>query len=282
VVITLRADRKRFEISDGVAALLFLQMPMVYAVERGNIDALVIPIYAAAIAFFASRRFFASGVLLAAACWMKVYPTVPAVILVCAILFGRDLRREIAASFLKGFFVGGLGLGLIFLPDSYRYVFRVLPELAAQPGGFGTSSHTLFRGLPGLFFKVPVLGLWIFFTRKALRRDPVFILAAGLAISTFFQNLSNDYNLITAFPFLFLLARRLLREGISALDFGMLLLTFWAFVGDRTPIEIFFPNRSALFLQAVWFVSFPVFYLGFLKNNPGAFNPRLESTSPMT
>ena len=261
MMIVSAADKNPLRRTDWIAGLFFFQMPMVYAIERGNIDALVVPMYAAAIAFFAKRHWTTAGFFFAAACWLKVYPVVPVGLLLIALFSDRIAYREYGWPFLRGFAIGGAILGIVFLPDSYRYIFEVLPRLMADPGGFGTSSHTLYGGRSGLFLKIPVFVLWTYLTRKMLSRDPVFILTAGLAISTFFPNLTNDYNLITSYPFLFLLLRRLLRARMSTMDFAMLILTCWAFVGDRTPLEILLPNRSALFLQIVWIIGFPAYLL---------------------
>lgn len=241
--------------------LLLLQMPMVYAVERGNIDALVVPLYMGGVYFLAKRRAFGAGLLFATACWMKVYPVVPSAVVLAALYLNPDHRKSVFWPLFRGFLAGGVVWGLILLPDSYRYVLEVLPRFAAEKGGFGASSHSLYRGWPSLFLKLPLLGLWTYFVSRFLRRDPIFALTAALAISTFFQNLSNDYNLITAYPFLFLLIQRCLRRGIGWLDFAVLVLTFQAFVGDRTLLEAVIPNRGALFVQIIWFVWFPFYAL---------------------
>jgi len=259
VAIVEKADRKPATFRELSVFLLVFQLPMLYAMERGNNDALVVPLFCAGIAYFVSGRVFVAGALYAAACWMKVYPVIPSVVLLAALFTDPMLRRGRGRSFLKGFVAGGIVLAILLLPDSYRYVFKVLPELSSREGGFGTSSHTLFRGAASLLVKLPVLVLWVWTTRKVLTRDPILVLAAGLAISTFFANLSNDYNLVTAYPFLFLMIRRTFREGMTGLDFAMCILTFWAFVGDRTALEWIFPNRSALLLQVGWFFAFPLY-----------------------
>lgn len=245
----------------AVWLLLLPQMPMVYALERGNNDALVIPIFALAVLAFVRGRVMITGALLATACWTKVYPVIPSFVLIAALALDPDLRTRYFTRFFGGFVVGGIGWAIVLFPDSYRYVFQVLPVLAQDGGGFGLSSHTLFRGLPSLAVKLPALGLWIFWTRRMLARDPVLALTAGLAISTFFQNLSNDYNLITTYPFLFVVLDRLLDRRMRGVDFAILVLTFAAFVGDRTPMEILFKNRGALFTQLVWFFAFPFYVL---------------------
>lgn len=241
--------------------LLLFQMPMVYAVERGNIDALVVPLFIGGAYALARSRPFAAGLLFATAGWMKVYPVVPSAMILIALFIDRESRKRLFWPLFRGFAFGGIVWAILLLPDSHRYVLEVLPRFAAERGGFGASSHTLYRGLPSLFLKLPLLGLWTCFVARLVRRDPIFGFAAALAISTFFQNLSNDYNLITAYPFLFLVAHRLLRRGMRGVDFAMLLLTFQAFVGDRTLLEAAIPNRGALFVQILWFVGFPLYAL---------------------
>jgi hypothetical protein len=239
--------------------LVLFQMPMLYALERGNIDALVAPLFIGGAYFLAKRRGFLAGFLFATACWMKVYPVIPSAVALAAVLANPDLRKSLFPRLFLGFSVGGMAWAAILFPDSTRYVFEVLPGVSSAVGGFGTSSHTLYQGTAGIFVKIPALVFWTWFAARTIRRDPVFVMSGLLAISTFFQNLSNDYNLITAYPFLFIVLCRLLREGMTRLDFGMLVLTFLAFVGDRTPLELVFHNHAALFAQLVWFAAFPIY-----------------------
>jgi hypothetical protein len=260
-----------------VGLLLFAQMPFVYAVERGNLDALVIPIFMIGAVYFSRGKGFLAGFFFATACWMKVYPVVPSLLILATLWALKNLRNEQFWPLFRGFLVGGVVWGILLLPDSYRYLFDVLPGLAAERGGFGTSSHTLYRGGASLFLKIPLLVGWGYLLSRLLKRDPVFALSAALAISTFFQNLSNDYNLITAYPFLFLVMNRLLRRGMTGLDFSVLCLTFLAFVGDRTPMETLFENRGALLTQIVWFIAFPLYVLKRIdKGNWGEGNTTLR------
>jgi hypothetical protein len=241
--------------------LLLLQMPMAFAVERGNIDALVIPIFMGGAYFLATRRAKIAGLFFATACWMKVYPVVPSFVILAALFLDRESRKTAFFPLLSGFIAGGVGWAILLAPDSFRYVFEVLPRFASEHGGYGASSHTLYRGWPSLFLKLPLLGLWTYFVNRFLKRDLMLALTGALAISTFFQNLSNDYNLITTYPFLFVLMHRCLRRGMGWADFGILLLTLQAFVGDRTLLEASIPNRGALFVQIIWFVAFPFYAL---------------------
>jgi hypothetical protein len=255
-----RLERKLTSWQVLFGMLLFLQLPVAYAVERGNCDALIVATGAIAIACFARGKFALAGAAMAAAAWMKVYPAIPAIVLLAAIASDPGLRR----SFLKPLFLGfagtGLALALLLLPDSYRYVAEVLPRFAAERGGILPSSHILYKSVwAWLFLKLPILVLWGRLARRHLERDPLVVLSGLLAISTFFQNTSNDYNLVTAYPFLFLLFARLLRPGARSGDFWMMLLTLVAFVGDRSPWIPLFANRGALYFQIVWLVSFPLF-----------------------
>src|SRR5690606_37366295 len=69
-----RADSVQAKAKDwAIWFLAFFQMPMVYAVERGNNDAAVLPIYALGVFLIARKRWAWAGIAMAAACWMKVY-----------------------------------------------------------------------------------------------------------------------------------------------------------------------------------------------------------------
>jgi hypothetical protein len=85
------------------------------------------------------------------------------------------------------------------------------------------------------------------------------VLTGGLAISTFFQNTSNDYNFITAYPFLFVLLTRWFRSEGRTTDFAILILTFLVFVGDRTVWIPLFGNRGVLYWQILWLFVFPIY-----------------------
>src|SRR5690606_281085 len=112
-----RADSVQAKMKDwAIWALAFFQMPMVYAVERGNNDAAVLPIYALGVFLIARKRWAWAGIAMAAACWMKVYPVIPSFLLLVVLAAAKDRRREEFIPFLKGFTLGGLALLVAFLP----------------------------------------------------------------------------------------------------------------------------------------------------------------------
>ncbi|MBC7385509.1 MAG: DUF2029 domain-containing protein [Cryobacterium sp.] len=252
-------DRRRSAFSWMVWALLLFQLPMVYAVERGNNDAWVIPVFTLASALVLHRKIFTAGLFFAAACWLKVYPVVPCVLLLAIFVLDPELRRRYFWKLLAGLGVGGVGIGLIFWPESWTYVTETLPAYAKEHRLLIVSSHSLFRRWPSLFLKVPILLLWGTMFHRMFRKDPLFVFTAGLAISTFFQDSSNDYSLITAYPFLFVLMNRMLKPGIDWRRFGWLVFSFWVFIGDRTPVAWLFHSRGAIFVHVIWFLTFPFF-----------------------
>jgi hypothetical protein len=258
-------DRKKLSRRDtvflfGLWVITFFLLPMRYALERGNVDALVVFVYGFGIYLFARGRPVGAGVAFAAAAWLKVYPVIPALVLFGGIFFDAENRRRYFKPIALGYLLGGVGFALLLWPDSYRYLVEVLPRFSRERGGFLPHTHILYKSIwSWIFLKIPILVLWVRMTARALEKDPVLTLTGGLAISTFFQNVSNDYNLITAYPFLFIVLKRLLHPKASGYELAILVLGFVAFVGDRSIWMPLFGNRGVLYWQILWLIVFPLY-----------------------
>ncbi len=70
----------------------------------------------------------------------------------------------------------------------------------------------------------------MFASADGCRRDPALLFAGALAISTYFSSLSNDYNLITAYPLLIMLFIRATSAPWSSLATALLLVGLVAIV----------------------------------------------------
>ena len=101
-----------------------------------------------------------------------------------------------------------------------------------------------------------LLAVWCWSAAESLFERPALALAGALAMSTFFGGTSWDYNLVTTFPFLFMLfleARRTDRWG--ALAFGLVAIVGdrAIFAGDSNLLGIFNPTVH-LALELAWLV----------------------------
>jgi hypothetical protein len=258
-------DRRKLSAVDWITlvalwGVVFFLLPMRYALERGNVDAFVVLVYGFGIYLFVRERRVGAGVAFAAAAWLKVYPVIPVLILLGATFGDPENRERYFKPTALGYLFGGAGFALLLFPDSYRYVVDVLPRFSRERGGYQPHTHILYKSAwSWVFLKLPILFLWGRMTARALEKDPILTLTAGLAISTFFQNVSNDYNLITTYPFLFVALKRLLHPRTTKGEFAILLLSFVVFVGDRSLWTPFFGNRGVLYWQILWLVAFPLY-----------------------
>jgi len=124
----------------------------------------------------------------------------------------------------------------VFFKDAKIYLFDVLPKYA----GFLTYASEYSHSLPtyvgdgwrlyGKLMSLALLAPWVWGMGRAVARGELAMAFAGaLAVSTYVQGTSFDYNLITTYPLfllLFLEARRTDRWGL--LVFGL-----FAIIGDR-------------------------------------------------
>lgn len=251
--------------------LLFLQVPLLFALERGNNDVLVLVLWTFIYLLYRQNKFFLSGVVGAAATLLKVYPGIPIAGLTFTFLMAKSKS-------LKGYLLGGiLGGTVIFLltfQNSLTYFFTVLPSWSSAMQPIHTTSHSLHSlgwptpvviGLSGILFCV-----WVYRSQRILQSDLAYVFAGWLAISTYFSRISNDYNLVTIYPLFFLLFHRTLhrdptpgsRRGL--IQWSFLWIGVLAFFGNRFLFEN--PLYSALsfhkLLQWSWLLcaGMPHFY----------------------
>ena len=96
----------------------------------------------------------------------------------------------------------------------------------------------------------------MFASARRLQSDPALLFAGALAISTYFSSLSNDYNLITAYPLLIMLFIRATSAPWSSLATALLLVGLVAIVGNRA---LFVFSNAAIVghiaLQWVWLLA---------------------------
>jgi hypothetical protein len=217
--------------------LLLLQYPFVFALERGNTDTVCVLFYTLAAYLFARGRPTLAGAAAGLAAGFKLSPIIAVVVMTGALLWAwRRVGRWTWLRFSGGA-LGAFALTLaIFFRDAKIYLVDVLPKYAGAVTPIGEWGHSIptFVGkeyaLFGLQLGVGLVAIWIWAGARALARgDGAIAFAGSLALSTYLQRTSIDYNLLTTFPLLLVLFLRAQRTNRWALlAFGLA-----AIAGDR-------------------------------------------------
>lgn len=235
--------------------LLLAQFPLVFALERGNNDVIVLATWTGAIWLYRQERVAAAGALAGLGAILKLYPAFACVVvgvgLVVQAIRQAEHRRRLLTFASAGVAVIVLGF-LATYEQSLFYLKVTLPRTAALAPPltyFGHPLRTLWDLWGGWALSVPLLVAWCVASALTLRRDPSLVFAGALAISTYFAQTSWDYNLITTFPLLLVLFLRASASGSRA-SFALLLLGLAAIVGHRSIFASGVnPARAHLFLQ---------------------------------
>ncbi|HEY7371567.1 MAG TPA: glycosyltransferase 87 family protein [Polyangia bacterium] len=218
-------------------ALLLLQFPFVFALERGNTDTVNVLLYSLAALLLVRRRSWWAGVAAGVAAGFKLSPVVAVVVMTGALLLAR--ARAGAWTWLR--FSGGALAAfaltlLVFFRDSRTYLFTVLPKYAGTLTPLNAWNHATPSFVGGdyprfaLLLCLGLLAVWVWAGARAIERgDDGLALAGSLAVSTFVQRTSFDYNLITVYPLLLLLFLR----AQATNRFALLAFGLFAIAGDR-------------------------------------------------
>jgi hypothetical protein len=233
------------------AALLLLQYPFAFSLERGGSDVWVILLATGSVLLVTRQRWALAGAALGVATAYKLYPGLACVIVALAIAAGSfsGPRADGKRRFWT-FCAGAAGaFAFVFLTTfelSVQYFSEVLPNFAGQRPKLSAFSHSLPSAMGGGFpgFSALVFGglavLWIWASSRALRRGDVGMAIAGpLAICTYPLSTSFDYNLITVYPLLFLTFLQARETG----RWGVLALGLVAICGER---QLFADSRAAV------------------------------------
>jgi hypothetical protein len=269
-------NRSRRPYSYAMLALVLIQYPTVFQLERGNTDIGPVLLVLAACWLWERARPGLAGLAVGLAVSFKLYP-VFALAVVAVGVFGRDRRRGPEAMgrgaqlrVLAGM-AAGVAISFALFADQARVYFgEVLPRFAAHANPPGLANHSV---LPR-FVQVPWLGTllcgtllaaWMARAWLSLKADRKLVFAGALAISTYFSGVSEDYNLITAFPLLFVLWDRSVRETAESGRYRWLALAgFVAVFGHR---QIFV--GTSVYFQLAWLVATAAF-AGWSKSREAA------------
>jgi len=201
------------------AGLLLVGYPLLFALERGNNDVLVLLCWAGALVAWSRGRAGLAGAAIGFSAALKVYPAVGALPLAVAVLVElatRPERRAAALRFAAGGLAGVLAPSLLLLGETRTWATVKLPEFAGIVPGPSSFSHSLAGAVapssPWLLQAVLLLA-WSAAAVRRWRDDPALVFAGGLAASTSFAGVSFDYNLITALPLLLVQFQRATAGG---------------------------------------------------------------------
>jgi len=201
------------------AGLLLVGYPLLFALERGNNDVLVLLCWAGALWAWRAGRPALSGAAIGLSAALKVYPAVgalPVAVGVLADLVTRPASRRGGLRFAAGGLVGAVLPNLLLLGQFRTWATVKLPEFASIVPAPSTFSHSLAGTLAPsspLPLQVLLLLAWAAAAVRRWRDDPTLVLAGGLAVSTSLAGVSFDYNLITALPLLLVQFQRATAGG---------------------------------------------------------------------
>jgi hypothetical protein len=219
--------------------LVLLQFPMLFQVERGNNDAIVLILWSLSAWLLVRGRAGWAGLLAGLSVLLKLYPAFAVLVIVTGLLARFRLGRETDDPLVRYATGGLLAVALFGLPlvsQTLDWVNLQLPSLMDEHSTLNAGVHALHFIAPGgqaWTLSLPLLAVWLWASNRSLRRDPALVLSGGLAISTYFANISVDYNLITTYPFLLVLFVRATSRGSNATTAAVLLLGLVAIVGHR-------------------------------------------------
>jgi hypothetical protein len=262
------ASAKTWVIESFFWLLLLGSLPFVSAVERGNTDVFVVLAWMLAALCFVNKWYFFWGSLVALAVLFKIYPLVAGATLAVGYLLSFVLLKD---KNIRPVYKASLGClsvlcaVMFFWYGAYRvYFLDVLPEVRKLYFEIDMFSHALgeldnFIPYLSLAMKAGLSLSWMVFVALRLRVDPALAFSGCLAISTFFGNISFEYNLITVFPLLFLLLAR----SRNCFELFVVLLGVICFLGDRLLWREIFSDEWRVISEVIWLMGLPALCLFF-------------------
>jgi hypothetical protein len=208
-----------------LAILALIQAPTYYAIERGGTDITFLLSWMAATYFGLKNKWVPAGIFMAIAALFKLYP-VMAIMPILLGLFFLDKKKF----FICGFSIA-ITVAVFFAFDWHlwkTFVFEILPHETKFHIGTNAIGHSLIGPFPKIFVYPLMFCFWYYYA-KVFKTHSKLAFAAVLAMSTYFNGHSFDYNLITIFPFLFLCIELYWEEKNPLIMWGILilLLTIW-------------------------------------------------------
>jgi hypothetical protein len=197
--------------------LLILQFPMMFAMERGNVDALMVGLWVLGAWAFSKSKNYLGWACVTHAAAFKLYPVFGVLVLILGQIFAKNVQAKVWIKTHIKPLVAASVLLLFYCILSYDmtidYFFNILPKFTGRYAEIAFYSHSVPALLEShLILKLLswflLCGSWSFLVCKRILTDSFFVICGILSITTFFAGMSFDYNLITAYPLLFALYLR--------------------------------------------------------------------------
>lgn len=192
------------------AGLLLVGYPLLFALERGNNDVIVLLCWAGALLAWRAGRAGLAGLALGVSVAFKIYPAVgalPVAVAVVAGLLTRPETRRAGLRFAAGGVAGAALPNLLLWDQVVTWATVKLPGFSSSLGPTSSFNHSLpstFAPMSPVPFQAVLLLAWSVAAVRRWRDDPALVMAGALAASTSVASSSFDYNLITALPLLLL------------------------------------------------------------------------------
>lgn len=184
----------------GIGIVSLLQAPSFFSLERGGTDITFLLSWMMAVYFGLKDKWSVAGIFMALAALFKLYP----VMAIMPIMLGLFLEDK--SKFLKCGILIALTVLVAFSLDWHlwkTFIFDVLPLETKHHIGTNAIGHSLIGPFPKLFVYPVMIIFWLLYA-KVFVFNKKLALAGVLAMSTYFNGHSFDYNLITVFPFIYL------------------------------------------------------------------------------
>jgi hypothetical protein len=272
LILMIWSNKKWLPILYGIG--LFFTFPNLFLLERGNTDLFITLFWSLAYFFYQKNKFWAAGFFLALPVFSKLYPVFALFILSFYVLREIKLHRNLILGFVA--------FSFLFVVMDYQlwfeYLVDVLPKWSKSTTGVLNLAHS-FKSIKtplGSLFYLSAIFVWSLSAWKTAKHNVHWVFASGLALSTFNNGVSFDYNLVTVFPLLIIGFREINnRKGwlspIALLIFGALCLGFrYPFVSfDQFPLVRLWMLAICLVLMPLQYfdLSFEVKRLKFIYLN---------------
>jgi hypothetical protein len=223
-----------------IGALLLTQFPAVFAMERGNNDGVLLLAWTAATALLRRGWSFFTGGVVGLAAAAKLYPIIGCAVVLAgaagAARRGGAPQRAMALRMAAGVAVGIVAPALAFWPQTQHFMQNVLPAFAARVPAPSLYSHSVPSsfGAAAPVISAGIALAWCVASYLAMDVAPEGVFAGALAVSTYVARTSFDYNLITTYPLLVVLAARAFVAKVhDRAALVVLLVGLVAITGDR-------------------------------------------------
>lgn len=259
-IVLIWADKKILPILYGLG--LFITFPNLFLLERGNTDLFITLFWSLAYWFHQKKNYWAAGFFIALPVFTKLYP-----VFALAVLAGYVLRNfKDEWKLARASFVSAVVLVVMSPALWFEYMVDVLPKWSSQKMPILNLAHSL-KSLPGLgsVLFLSAFVFWVMASTKASTRRVSWIWAGGIALSTFNNGVSFDYNLVTIFPLVILGFSELSKKYFShLLGYSFLVLTAMAFSFRFLFVGIheFSVIRVVLMIISLIVIPFTLFDLG--------------------